>query len=575
MSNPATLTDLINIQLDAQTLASVANSTASTVTSRLGVTYPTLFSVLQGILAKNLTVQFKSTYSASTTYNVGDTVQYLGSLYICAASSTGNLPTDTTHWALAVAKGDSGQVSTKALGTSLGSVANDLYTFFNYSNTRNRYNTANTVIGGISSTTGLITPNNPSYFKSSGPIDISDLTSWSSNIAIGNGSGNDATYSILDGSGNLLVWVSNGQPTGTVYPNVDGGVWLYIEHNVNAAPSAGGPIWVGAGATPTGIAPAFGYTYPDASYVNTLKTALPNPATVATQAIVASIETQDSTAAIIRNVFNPGLFKLGFTFNIDCYNNPSYATTANGGPYNGCVTPYEQQSTDQSVGSIYIPVVKGKSYQVVGGNPNNSNSTGLIFYGPDGVPDITTFHQLPIPANYIATAKVTGYMRVTLRSADVPTMMILTGTSTAYTGAYIPFVQAPSTTQTRSPWNGKKVAFFGDSYTQGYGSDWQPQFLAYHGLVDVFQDARSGRPIGNDALSGEGLFEGYANDPINGKFDPTYQPHQGAFGTCGQASPLSVAGNTLKQNLALFNPDLMIVALGTNTYSTNVTGTVT
>ena len=50
----------------------------------------------------------KGTYSAGTSYTIGDFVVYNGSSYTCIANSTGNLPTNATYWALIVSKGDTG-----------------------------------------------------------------------------------------------------------------------------------------------------------------------------------------------------------------------------------------------------------------------------------------------------------------------------------------------------------------------------------------------------------------------------------------------------------------------------------
>ena len=52
---------------------------------------------------------WKGTYSAITTYQANDTVSYNGSSYICILESTGNLPTDTTYWALIAQKGIDGE----------------------------------------------------------------------------------------------------------------------------------------------------------------------------------------------------------------------------------------------------------------------------------------------------------------------------------------------------------------------------------------------------------------------------------------------------------------------------------
>lgn len=43
------------------------------------------------------------TYAAGTTYFPNDIVQYLGSTYIAVAVTVGNLPTNTTYWAVLAA----------------------------------------------------------------------------------------------------------------------------------------------------------------------------------------------------------------------------------------------------------------------------------------------------------------------------------------------------------------------------------------------------------------------------------------------------------------------------------------
>jgi hypothetical protein len=55
----------------------------------------------------------KGTYSAGTSYVIGDFTVYNGSSYTCIANSTGNLPTDTSYWALVVSKGDTGATGAK------------------------------------------------------------------------------------------------------------------------------------------------------------------------------------------------------------------------------------------------------------------------------------------------------------------------------------------------------------------------------------------------------------------------------------------------------------------------------
>ena len=42
----------------------------------------------------------KGAYDSATTYHVLDIVTYNGSSYICKATTTGNVPTNTTYWQL-------------------------------------------------------------------------------------------------------------------------------------------------------------------------------------------------------------------------------------------------------------------------------------------------------------------------------------------------------------------------------------------------------------------------------------------------------------------------------------------
>lgn len=58
-------------------------------------TIPYQLSVLQGQIDELSTTP---AYDNATTYNTGDLVQYSGGLYQAIATTTGNLPTDTTYW---------------------------------------------------------------------------------------------------------------------------------------------------------------------------------------------------------------------------------------------------------------------------------------------------------------------------------------------------------------------------------------------------------------------------------------------------------------------------------------------
>lgn len=45
-------------------------------------------------------IVWRSTWTAGTTYYVRDAVQYLGTAYVCIATSTGNTPPNATYWSL-------------------------------------------------------------------------------------------------------------------------------------------------------------------------------------------------------------------------------------------------------------------------------------------------------------------------------------------------------------------------------------------------------------------------------------------------------------------------------------------
>jgi hypothetical protein len=50
-------------------------------------------------------IVWRSTWLAGTTYYVRDAVQYLGSAYVCIATSTGNAPPNATYWSLLATSG--------------------------------------------------------------------------------------------------------------------------------------------------------------------------------------------------------------------------------------------------------------------------------------------------------------------------------------------------------------------------------------------------------------------------------------------------------------------------------------
>ena len=51
---------------------------------------------------------FTGAYNNATTYNVGESVSYLGSSYVALASTTGNVPPNASFWQLLAEKGETG-----------------------------------------------------------------------------------------------------------------------------------------------------------------------------------------------------------------------------------------------------------------------------------------------------------------------------------------------------------------------------------------------------------------------------------------------------------------------------------
>lgn len=69
---------------------------------------PVIVKLLGSPVSLTTNMTNKGTYASGTTYSVGDVVSYNGSSYQCILTSTGNVPTNTTYWALLASKGDAG-----------------------------------------------------------------------------------------------------------------------------------------------------------------------------------------------------------------------------------------------------------------------------------------------------------------------------------------------------------------------------------------------------------------------------------------------------------------------------------
>ncbi len=291
---------------------------------------------------------------------------------------------------------------------------------------------------------------------------------------------------------------------------------------------------------------------------------------------IANVQAQifallDAIQPAQRNLFDASRYVPNVIFDANCYNHPTYYSSGLG----GCVAPGYLGFYANGGLSDFIPVTAGTTYTLNYAEADANSVQGGVFFDANKIPIASSLFAVPFSAGFTITAPVTGYVRIPMRTASVSTAMMTIG-STAYTGPYIPFAQNPSTTQTRSPWNGKTFGVLGDSYSAAFANIWQLGVAAYHNMTQVFQDARADRPIfgaGSGAYgSGTGAGECYGNDLISGTFTPTYTPET-SYGTCAAASPQAVSGNTFTQNVTAANPDLFFIALGTNSFSFMTVGT--
>lgn len=62
--------------------------------------------------------RFKGAYSSETTYNVNNIVSYVGSMYICTATTTGNAPTNGSYWDLVIQSSKFGYLQNSSTPTS-------------------------------------------------------------------------------------------------------------------------------------------------------------------------------------------------------------------------------------------------------------------------------------------------------------------------------------------------------------------------------------------------------------------------------------------------------------------------
>jgi len=74
---------------------------------------------------KKLSELFLGEWNSSTTYTIGDIVDYNGSSYACIKESINNEPPDTTYWALLANKGDKGEQGEQGIQGEQGEIGID------------------------------------------------------------------------------------------------------------------------------------------------------------------------------------------------------------------------------------------------------------------------------------------------------------------------------------------------------------------------------------------------------------------------------------------------------------------
>ncbi len=162
----------------------------------------------------------------------------------------------------------------------------------------------------------------------------------------------------------------------------------------------------------------------------------------------------------------------------------------------------------------------------------------------------------------------------TIGEPSIGAVMILPNTSalpTTYIYPGLPITASAAIDQSSVlsnatlPAYGKKWYHVGDSISAIYGGGWLPGVVANTGIVQVGQDAHTGRDtqaiFEYYGLNSAGSYTG--PDPVNGiAQDPTSQGVQNVWADGN--SRWTIAGKTLPQVLAAAAPDLITIYLGTN-----------
>ncbi len=262
------------------------------------------------------------------------------------------------------------------------------------------------------------------------------------------------------------------------------------------------------------------------------------------------------------NLFDPGRLQLQVqvqTGNGQLYGIPNdsrwYATDYFVAPAGGTLIC---NAATQTAGSPYPPFGYAFYDAMFNYITGSSAGAGVVVQ----VPSTAVWARFSGFATGTAPNPDTAQVMVLPNTAALPSTYVLPGMPIA---ASATIDAATALTSASLPAFGKKWYHVGDSISAIYGGGWLPGVVANTGIVQVGQDAHTGRPtqaiFEYYGLNSSGSYTG--PDPVNGiAQDPTAQGVQNTW--ADGVSRWTIGGKTLPQVLTAAAPDLITIYLGTN-----------
>jgi lysophospholipase L1-like esterase len=489
---------------------------------------------------------FAGTYSNGTTYAAGQAVSYTpdGSSYISLANgNAGNQPdTSPAWWGLLASPGGMAPAVTSAIGAAVAAV-----------NPTNVLNPANVTAGFFLASTGAAQSTGGSFAAGvTGLIPMPAGTQFVVNFSQSAMGFGDAVGMAYYNNGTLVSVAGYGTgafASGHVFtmPAGTNQVQLTIAGAFTASTLM---VWEGT------TLPSIFVPYQQAFPVTTAA-----EATVSLPALESTVTALGAAiaAASPTNLLNLANVQTAY------FLNTSGVAQATGGGFTAGVTGL-------------IPIAAGTQFVV---NFSQSamgfgDAVGMAYYNNGGLVSFVGYGTGAFAAGHVFTVP----------SGANQVQLTISGTFTASTlmlweGTILPTIAVPyqqpfsmtvaaefgATNSTAStlaatvngliagsanPLAGKKFALFADSIGQILGNYWQNQLIARTGMVEVYQNAQSGRKIAQ-------IFADY-----NGAGSTFVMP-SGSTGYLG-----TTPGNTLAQDLTAAAPDVIVIALGTNDGTTTL-----